>query len=310
MKKRILVICCLLTHAAAMVGAAEDIIDDKVIIKGEQKKRVSAEKLPIRHEFNIDKVLTFDMEPVKDIYYYHASLPGDDAYVSVPSYRPIDPLAGIAVHDIITGPYVKKFMPEDFKRAKTWVLTILDAQGREVKKYSSFTVKSKKGIYWNGRDDAGAMLKAGYPYSSIFKWSSRKTKMDAAGTVQWQKEGLYRQTDIGESFSINAFFYRENETRKIILTNDILFKEADLSTGEENSINEDMLNQAAVLVRDYFIEPVNITVHAQDEEEALRQADMIKKMLAEKLIIEPDRFTVRGLTAQDNISYTEIVLGK
>ncbi|MFH1379779.1 MAG: hypothetical protein ABII23_05830 [bacterium] len=293
------------------VYAAEDIIDDKVIIKGEKQKRVEAQKTPLTHEFNIDEVLTFDMEPVQDIYYFKSSKVDEDEFIKIPGYKPVSPLAGIRVTDIIIGSDIKIFKPAMLHKAKTWRLTILDSRGKAVREYTSFSKGMEDEIVWDGKDTAGSMLQVGYPYSTMFEWSNLKSVYDQqAKRIVWQDENQQKQTEIGTSFTIDALFYDDDNSKKIEITHAVLFPKKEVQTKQGFNGNEDIFNQAAVLVKEHYAAPITINVFDADKDGASRKAKELKMLMARKLIISRDNINAIGYKSQDNRLRTEIILGK
>jgi hypothetical protein len=301
MKKIIvLFIVCL----ASRIFAAENIIEDKVIIKGDSHSRVESEKIPIQQKFDIDRVLTFDMKPVQNIYTFESQELYDERYIKIPGYKPISPLSGVAVTDIITSPDIKIFQPEELKKAKSWRLTIVDSMGREVAVMTHVNYKANKSIVWNGRDSAGRMLKVGYPYSTIFEWSFKSVLIDGAGTITaWEDEGLEKHTEIGRPFTIDAIAYTDGNSAKIDVAFSVLYEQ------EEKVLRESMVGQIAVLVKKHFKKPVSVFMYADDAQYATDQSDNIKRAIAQKLVAPIDLFESRGYAITDRRARLEVTVG-
>jgi hypothetical protein len=299
MKKIILVIAGFMAGSILM-AADKAIKDEFVVIKG-GSDRITAEKKELAYSYPLQEILNPGINPMMNMYHYEPDTSGENRVLKVPAYKPLSPLTGIAVQDIARAPDVYEIIPANLSAAKLWKLSLLDSRGVVIREYKGFTPPMNGNIVWDGKDDAGKILKAGMPYSYMFAWSREPVQEHPyAQLFDWNQDLGEMQKESGQSFKINSLFYKDHGIAHIHLAR------AEITGAESDVLNESLLKQTALLIKEHFKAPVHIRVYDKDKAAAQNLAEDMRTFFCAMLIIPQDVFQCEGYVTAEPWTRAEI----
>ena len=177
----------------------------------------------------------------------------------------------------MAGSPVATFYPEEPEghESDSWILTVTDFRGSPFREYEG-DGRPPETLGWDGRDDQGGILDVGYPYSYIFTITDK-------GTNTYNYAGV--------SFRIPALDSREGRDRHLDFAGDRIF--AHKGRAELSDPGREWLTGALDIVRrDNPYSPLKVFVVAEEEQLAIKRAEVVKDFVTSEMILAPDKVEV------------------
>lgn len=298
-------VCYLLSAAFLHAQKAGGGMLPEVLIKAKESRRMTSVKPTLDVPVDRFETIRFSLEPDQSLFTPHppeiaAWRRNHPEFLYVP--RVIEPWktifsehSGITFHlkDSLYRTLGEKLTGED-AHEYGWNLTIVDEDGKAFQSYDGASNMPDE-IFWNGRNEKGLWIRAGYSYSAIFKFT------DPSGALH---TGQILPID-----RLDSVAYQQDSGYYVELDSLILFGPNKLGREIAMPKGKGLMRAVADFVkRRYFNIPVQVTVFSRDKELAVAQALAVKNHLLDGLMYAPDSIVISGVAAPYSEQRTNIIL--
>ncbi|MGM0568468.1 MAG: hypothetical protein ACQESB_04535 [Elusimicrobiota bacterium] len=266
----IFILCLLFPGAVFAEEEAENEALD-IKIEGETRDRVDIGKADSEIIIDYEEIIPAEVEKIDkllngwDEVLYEKDF---EKFAEIPQEHSLRP----QIRDIPRPPMIE-FYPDisgiDFD---SWQISVISQEGGVIK-----TVRGKERpgrvIEWDGRDEEGNMIKAGWNYSYSFRGVDK---------------GDNTHVVVGKSFQLDALRYRKKRDFYVEIWNNHLYERDEAKFRDEAEMN---LEKTLDIIRKYSASPFEVNVYTDSPTSRLSEerVELIKSYLADKLpLLEQD----------------------
>lgn len=174
-----------------------------------------------------------------------------------------------------------------------WNLSIVDEEGRVFQRYEGAGELPKE-ILWNGQNDSGEWIRAGYTYSAIYTFT------DLLGTTH---------TGVGKPLKFSGIVYQDDKGLHLSLDTGVLFGAQKSEQEIQKPNGESLIRAAADLVKRYYYGvPMQVRVFAGSRDLAQTQGAAVQRYFLSELMLNPQMVSLESEAAGYTNQRVEVLL--
>lgn len=277
----------------------------EIVIKGQGVQKIPFQKVPFKAELDIFSIFRANAADIDQ--FLSLDLPRDLNQDRWWPY-PLD-------YNLIIQPYGQRFadsakiifdpgkhladlfrdMPEaPSMKEFHWTIQIADEEGRSYKEFSGAGEPPKE-VVWDGQSDKGDWIRAGHNYSVVY--------------VFVDDMGLSRRA-FDKSIRFSGFIRKDLDGVHICMDSKAMFAQSMTGGMEiEKNTGEELLRAAADYIkRNYYNEPLQVSVYAKNDYAAEKESLLVREYLGSQLKMPQDLISGKGVEVLPSEEQVEILI--